>query len=722
MKKFYALLSAVLMSSMAFAQGTMTEENATLDEMGYRLEKDVDWYAGTVNGVSFCPEGYEMGSGVDVLSYTSAESNGIKLNNYSINQCTNEGMEWFYLQLTGNGIVCNPGSNGLISTKNERWIAMNGLRGGQIIVFDLSNNDPVQFVTSSTACNANTGWADTMTDPLQVYEITDSIHALQEIASGEGTADTFRYFQVNPESNGWLYAKFNGKSATRMWRMQIWSDKNDAEAVSAPIFSMKGVYGKDRRIGIKPGTSTFNNEVLTYYSLDGSEPLFLEETDEIERIDSIAIEGEEGEEIVWQVDTIYKKKAVQYGGEWGDFCYDTSLGEEAYITITEAEDEDGDGYITVKARTISVEGAYSDVTEMAYQIGEIYLNAPTLTPVGMNGVDRDYQIGWTNNTLCGEEYTITTTIDGDFPTTEYALGDVVSAALSIKVVVEAEGYEPAETEITVLEQGTEFFVKPIGEDSERSYFWDFVNLTQEQIEKIDHQWVESAFVADSVANDTTWYTRQQYLDGECPDEAEPVFGYFGWDELDTRQAGRHWQTLNRFEETVVGSEGQDSIVYTFEYAGDLTDLFHDGFVYENSYGGTYPDHWSNTAIFTNGALLNDGNHGLYNNSNHATIIVPNVQYGEYVVYTTSTGSVCEPCQVGETETEHTFGYTKDIGKNVYLYSVGVYTQENLPDAIEHITAPTERVNKNLIFDLSGRRVKNPVSGIYIKNGKKYLIK
>lgn len=101
-------MAMLMVSAVGFAQGTMTEENATLSDMGYRLEKDVNWYEGTINGTVFYDPGYEYGSGADCLSYTDASDNGIKLNNYSINQCINENMEWFYLQLTGNGITCEP--------------------------------------------------------------------------------------------------------------------------------------------------------------------------------------------------------------------------------------------------------------------------------------------------------------------------------------------------------------------------------------------------------------------------------------------------------------------------------------------------------------------------------------------------------------------------------------------------------------------------------------
>ena len=202
-----------------------TAPNATLAEMGYTIEKDVNWYEGTVNGVSFLPDGYVFGSGVDALSYTAAD-NGIILNGYGINQCTNKGLEWFYLQLTSSGITCEPGVNGLRSTKNERWIAINGLKANQIIAVELTDVTETQFVVNSTDCSNKTGWSDALTDPLQVFEITDSIHNIQELA-GNGISNSYRFFRVNPAGNGWMYAKFNGKSPNNMLQMQIWSPKQD---------------------------------------------------------------------------------------------------------------------------------------------------------------------------------------------------------------------------------------------------------------------------------------------------------------------------------------------------------------------------------------------------------------------------------------------------------------------------------------------------------------
>lgn len=713
MKKIYSLMAMLMVSAVGFAQGTMTEENATLSDMGYRLEKDVNWYEGTINGTVFYDPGYEYGSGVDCLSYTDASDNGIKLNNYSINQCINENMEWFYLQLTGNGITCEPGKNGLRSTKNERWIAVSGLRPGQILAIDISNSDEAQFVPNSTACNAKTEWADTMTDPLQVVEITSEVHAIQELA-GDGTVDTFRYFKVNEDNTtGWMYAKFNGKSVTSIWRMQIWSSNDDAEAVSAPVYSMKGVDGTARWIRIKPGQSTLNNEVRTYYSVDGSEPLYLEDTDEIDHYDPI-IDPETGDTIGQE--PVYKKIAKQEGGEWGDYLYDTTLGDEAFVAISESDDEDGDGFVTLKSRSITEGGVFSDVTEATYQVGEIVLNGPSLTLISMNGIERNYKIGWDNNTLCGEEYTLVAEIDGG-GSNPVAVGDVILATKSVKVTVEAAGYTTGETEIEVLNPDVEYFVKEDGK-----YNWDFTTFTDEQLEKINQTYVTGGIYYPDPEDSTKviTYTREEFLLGETeageeiPDAAEALYGSFGWDQLDSRMAGRHWRVMLTDTLTTTSSEGTDSVYYTFSFGEDHVGLFHDGLVLDCPMAGTYPDNWSAMAIFDNG-------NGLYCVTK-PTFTIPEVKYGEYVAYSTNKTAACEPAQDNWDGETTTYGFTKTLDKESYIYTIAVYTTENLPDNIAAPMNNAEFQKINAIYNLAGQQVARDYKGVVIKNGKKYLQK
>ena len=61
----------------------------------------------------------------------------------------------------------------------------------------------------------------------------------------------------------------------------------------------------------------------------------------------------------------------------------------------------------------------------------------------------------------------------------------------------------------------------------------------------------------------------------------------------------------------------------------------------------------------------------------------------------------------------------DVNDKVYVFYVNFVS----PDVAAGITnVPTEKKNSNAIFDLSGRQVKTPVRGLYIQNGKKFVVK
>ena len=74
------------------------------------------------------------------------------------------------------------------------------------------------------------------------------------------------------------------------------------------------------------------------------------------------------------------------------------------------------------------------------------------------------------------------------------------------------------------------------------------------------------------------------------------------------------------------------------------------------------------------------------------------------------------------------GFTIDLGNGVYVHNIDVYTYDNLPipDGINGIeTAKT--IDSN-VYGIDGRIVKRNASleglpkGLYIVNGKKYLVK
>lgn len=65
-----------------------------------------------------------------------------------------------------------------------------------------------------------------------------------------------------------------------------------------------------------------------------------------------------------------------------------------------------------------------------------------------------------------------------------------------------------------------------------------------------------------------------------------------------------------------------------------------------------------------------------------------------------------------------YGTPKNIGE----VKVAVFGfDDDYTDGVEEIENRMEE-NENAIYDISGRRVVNPHCGVYIKNGKKYLIK
>ena len=192
---------------------------------------------------------------------------------------------------------------------------------------------------------------------------------------------------------------------------------------------------RDDRYGtIEAGTSSKGNEVLTYYSFESEDPLFFEDTEEIESADTLWLDDNHVEFELTNI--VYKKKVVkdEASGEFGVYLYEEELSFGA------SDDEDGDGFVNVNICTVSPSSlAFSDVVTVRVAVGEITLNPPTLTLVGINGVERTYQIGWTNNTLCHEPFTFTAVCDGDAHD-ELGLGATVVATDNISVKVEAPGY------------------------------------------------------------------------------------------------------------------------------------------------------------------------------------------------------------------------------------------------------------------------------------------
>ncbi len=710
MRKIYSIaLSAFLMIPMALNAQTMTNENETLDGMGYRLEKDVNFRDGFVNDKEIVPN--------DHFEWGAVEED-VSINGYNPTKVANENLEFMSIQLAGNGISLEAGG-GLKSTSNERWIVVNELREGQIIAFDISDtNDTTRFVPNSNACNSKTGWADTWVEPLIVEAISGEVHAIQELAQQE--VDTYRYFKVI--NSGSMYAKFNGKgSSNYIYRMQIWTPKGEDEVVTPPTLKLGMVDGTRRGVEFKHGVSTLGAECTTWWGVveQGEEALYLEDTDEVDHIEyvyQLDEEGnqaldEEGNPIVVEEITVYKKVLVPAEGAYGDRQFVESDG---YEIVDDGDDVDGDGFVTIAAASVSANGGFSEIVTLKLAVGEIQLNAPTLSLTALSGNTRTYTLGWTNNTLCGEPYRFIVEVDeaNEYEFENEGIGQTFDAKESIKVTVRVDGYTDGINEMDELDlENTDVNKKAVGNNQSEEHNWDFQNLSESALDKINGKIIDYYVLLDDEENEIKRYTVEQYDNGEVPDEEYDklvsVQKYFGWDGADSRNAARHWRTW--IAEYYVNEEGEttDSILST-SYAQDQTGIF-DGLVVDNSH-----PNYSTIAVF------NDGS-GIYFMSK-GTVEIADVLYGEYVGVTTNGGTTIYKCENAEG------GFTFDVPNGAYLYSIDIYTYNDLPipDGIQQI-ANVKKVDGN-VYSTDGRIVSRNASlnglqkGLYIMNGKKYMVK
>lgn len=727
MRKFYSLVLSALVAIPMAMNAQMTEENETLAnyEDGYRLEKDVDFKAATVNGVAIQPA-YSLQFG--------AEVSGVKINGYVPKFLTNTGLEFMSFNLPGDNIDW-PNNNALRSTKNERWIGIHYLREGQIVVFDVSNKDAAQFVPNSIACNKNTGWADTPQEPQILEEISQEIHDLQDLSAerdpetGEiisSNTDAFRYFRVI--NSGDCYIKFNGKTANYLSHFQIWSPAGEAEVVSIPSLKVVGVDGEARQLEFKPGESTFGSKVVTYYSTDGDDPVFLKEVfDHYDYVYETDDEGNviynDGQPVVKEEIPVYKK--VLDESQFVDVDNITYYGpnapfnpDDGYIYVDASDDEDGDGKVTVKAVSVSESTlVISEIQEIEVNVGEIQLNAPTLTLVGINGTERTYKMTWNNNTLCGEPYgfifengeELYVEYDWDSETNSNPAFDATfSSETTIKMTVRVEGYIDGVTEIEVYEAGENY--SPVAKEGEHD--WDFQNLTQEQLDMINQKLIDHYYIEDEDGNVKATYTIEEYEAGVGDDGTDllgdnvvlPAYFVCGWDGSDSRNANRHWRTWIPTYELDDNLQPTTTIVST-AYAEDKTGLL-DGLTVDNDHPS-----YSTMAIFTN-------KEGLYFMSK-GTLKVNEVKYGQIVVLTTNTGvTVVKVDNAPE-------GYEFTIGKGTYVYSIDIVTPDVLPDVpyelvgVEGVKAADAK--KGVRYNLAGQRVNKAYKGLVIEDGKVLLV-
>ena len=709
MRKIYSfVLSAFMTLPMAMNAQTMTDVNETLDGMGYRLEKDVNFREGLVNGKEIVP--------ADALQF-GEEQTGVTINGYVPQRLTNQGLEFMSIQIPNNGIALEAGG-GLKSTSNERWIVVNELREGQVIAFDISDtNDTTRFVVNSIACNSKTGWADTFADPLTVEPISGEVHAIQELAAQE--IDTYRYFKVI--NSGSLYAKFNGKNNSNyIYRMQIWTPAAEDEFVSAPSLKLAMVDGTRRGVEFKHGVSTLGAECTTWWGVveQGEEALYTEDTDEIDHMDYVyqldeegnQVLDEEGNPIVVEEIPVYKKVLKPADGAYGDRQF---VEADGYEIVDDGDDVDGDGYVTIAAASVSANGGFSEIVTLQLAVGEVQLNAPALSLIAFNDNVRTYKLGWTNNTLCGEDYRFIVEVDGE---NEYeyeadGIGQTFDARESIKATVRVDGYTDGINEMDDLDlEGQQVSKVTMGNNQSEEHNWDFQNVSQEVLDMINGKIPDHYVLYDENDSIIATYTVEQVENGDYPDDVDPdklsaVQKYFGWDGADSRNNARHWRTW--IPEYYVGEDGvaTDSIIST-AYAQDETGLL-DGLVVDNAH-----------ASYSTMAFFNNGN-GIFFMSK-GTVQVNNVKYGEYVAVTINGNTTI-------TRNDNVDGvFTFDVPNSGYLHNIDVYTYDDLPDSINQIEV-AKSINGN-VYTIDGRIVRRNASlnglqkGMYIMNGKKYIVK
>ena len=740
MKKLYLLLVAALICTAANAANTtvkVTQEALAFLE-GYNVSKIYDFVNWTINGEAIEGE-WTM----------STDAAGFKANNWAdkgqtMYQCTTPGLTNLYSSDYGkiyartianeNGKACgiyNGASGG-------RAFSIADLKATMIVAIQRGTNDAGKAYESTYLATSATDFA---------VCITDSIHAIQEAvdADGDGTPDGTNdgldYYRMI--ADGRIDLVFERSHWVAAYA--VLTDASMAEYVTSPILKLAGVYESMRNISVEPGEASLGSAVETYYAFEGADPLFMVETEEIESIDTVfvidettgepAIDETTGEKIIESTTINYVRKPV-YNEEfecWGENIYDPEVGST--LDISDADDEDEDGFVTVKVVSITAEGVMSEITEVQFAVNTITLNTPTLTLVGMEGTNRNYRIGWTNNTLCGEEFQIIYETAEGFVNEEATIGEIISTAEGVTVTVKANGYLDGVLDFQDIDnEGIEYARKNTELAAEGKNDWEFQNLTTEQYQKIRGQILDYAYSVNA-EGDTTFYSVEEYESGEIaiPEGTVEVYKHFGWwwdgGTNDRATLGvlmdTIWADSIRIDEA--GNEVTEQY-YTIEnvrYEDDGAGIFHSGLTIDCP-----PNTKNNSCIMI--YCDQKPELGLYMMAK-STINIEGVNYGEYVVmsigwggsnYLSTTETTCDMM----TGTDGLF--SKSCGQGIHIMNINVYTSDNLPDAIEKVE--DNSANYANVFSIDGRMVRKNANvgtalnglqkGIYIMNGKKYLVK
>lgn len=693
MRKHLLTFAATLLATVsAFAwETTLVDGAVELD--GYSLYKSYDFIAMTVNGESFDSNA----DGVLTVATTDA---GFKIGGWAAYQVENTGMEnWFIpLAATSNGFNLRANMGLYVYGSGSRWFAIDGMGAGQIIVIQGGTADSNREYTITDVASGNEGAAN-------FTNISDDIHNAQIEANGE--ADNYMYLQMDGDGR----AEFVIGRANCIQALQIFIDATAKEVVTAPQLSLLAVDGSARKIAFKPGESTFGNDVQVYYTTDGEEPLYLEEDiDYVLRYDTIPGEDYPDDPEDYDLEPVYGYTAQNIEGAWGDWYFDPE--GEGYIEIDQSDDEDGDGIVTVKARCIAETGAYSELVSVDYSIGDIVLNAPTLSLSGMDGKNRSYQIGWTSNLLCKEDFVLSAEIDGR-EWGEVFVGDVLMAESSMKVTVSADGYEDGVVELDELEaEGINYYRKNAAAAAAGKHDWEYRSDYVDSITlmKVTGEWVVEGYYF-TPEGDSIYAVGHENVP---VDAIATVWDNCGW----TYDSGRSRSWLDIVVgDTIFAEDGVTVDTIQAAYVEDRAGLFGQGIQFTNALNNT-----GSGANPSGGFAFYTTNIGLYF-LRAGSFTIPEVTYGEYVhCHLGAGGSNWVDREWDELEMPAAEkGYSKNIKAGYFVQYIDIYTTDVLPeyDGIEQTTVVPATFN--VIYDLTGRRLDAiPEQGLYILNGKKFL--
>ena len=697
MKKIYAVLVGLLLGSTSVVKAApdyvLGEDTLQLE--GLRVNHIYD----------FCNKAVD-GEPLGEITYVDA---GFSINKQGCVQFTTTGITNIFAFYGGNALQFRDG-----------WGLYNCGSGGR--AFAIGDLQKDQYVVIQNLDAQGRGLICDLVNTENAKDVSDSIHQVQTDAGK--TPDNFFYFQML--ENGRLDVSV-GRGCCLV-AAAILGDANAPEFITSPVLKLQEVYYEERLVGVTEGSSSYGSEVETYYSIDGSCPIYGDTIWVTEKT-------EDGRDTL--VYGGFEPKPVDVDGTlyWGENLYDGSP-----ITIDNSMPEimDINGNVTVKAVTINkVSGLMSEVTSVPFNVGVVTLNAPTFTLVGVDDIYRDYTVNWTNNTLVGEPVSITVYAnDEQEEITDVQLGQTIRVSSRISAVVQCAGYDDGTATLEELDQeGNPLYKK--NDVASGLHNWDFLNLPDSVIQGIEGKIIDYGWYIDEATQDTVILSADDVINNPPSFEFTTEYKKLGWVGYD---AGNSRATIEVLFDTIVqpvyDEDGVtiigDTTIVTAYNAEDKTGLFHDGLIVDCP-----PNAKNNGTIlmYTPKQGEEVGTLGLYFMSK-GSITVPNVQYGEYVMfgfgkggsnYITTTSTTCD--MVSDTSGS----FTKSIGAVTFVQYIDVFTADLLPDGIDSITDENSKdaiyVN---VYSIDGRLVKSKVhvndalnglqKGIYIMNGKKYLVR